>query len=112
MTNSRGFPFGNRIAERRAVPGQYGSLQAINLEPLTPTFLAYSVLGSASTFIPPINVTLGLKQPKQVGPTMMTDGVGSVGWGSTIPPSMSGINIWFQAAQYNQVTNVVATSIQ
>jgi uncharacterized delta-60 repeat protein len=92
-------------------PGQHGSVQAIDLEPLTLTFLAYSVVGSNPVFIPPINVTLNLTQPKQAGPAMTTDGVGSVGWGSTVHPALSGINIWFQVAQYNQVTNVVATFV-
>lgn len=40
-----------------------------------------------------------------------TDSVGHLTWSLTVP-SVSGINIWFQACQYSRVTNVVATSVQ
>ena len=91
--------------------GMNATFNVTNGTPNTNTWLAYSLTGPGSTYISMLDVTLGLANPVQgAGPTM-SNGSGAVTW--TLPiPSVSGVNVWLQAVQYGQATNVVATSIQ
>lgn len=94
------------------IAGQTGTFTVTNFEPLTTTHLAYSLVGTGETFVPMLNVALNLKNPQQAGASLETDASGSVEWNLPIPPDAAGLDVWFQAAQYNQVTNVVATNVQ
>jgi len=79
----------------------------------TQTYLAYSVHGPGSTWVPLLHVTLGLSNPRPVpNGSGTTDSQGS--WTFIIPkiPKVPGLSIWFQAAQPGQVSNVVETTIQ
>lgn len=67
-------------------------------------------MGSQS--VPFLNVTLSLAQPKQAGGALVADAAGGATWNLVIPPSALGLSVWFQAAQYNQVTNLVGTVVQ
>ncbi len=93
------------------VAGQQATFTVTGGIPSQDTYLAYSITGTGSTFIPPLNVTLGIASPRKgAGPTM-SDPSGNVVW--TLPiPSASGQNVWFQACQNGQATNVVAETIQ
>jgi len=91
--------------------GQTGTFTATNGTPNAATYLAYSLSGPGSTYIGPLNVTLGLANPvRGAGPTT-SNGSGNVTWNLPIP-NVSGISVWFQACQNGNVSNVVATSIQ
>jgi hypothetical protein len=92
--------------------GLNADFAADNFEPLTETYLAYSLTGTGNVYVYMLNIALGLAQPKQLGSAKMTDGAGHVDWTFPVPVHLTGTNVWFQAAQYNQVTDVVATSIQ
>jgi len=70
-------------------------------------YLAYSTTGIGTTFVPALNVYLGLVKPKQAGGTAFTDSTGRAEWNFVVPIGMSGIKVWFQAAQYNVTTNVL-----
>ena len=83
-----------------------------NVEPFTNTWLAYSIAGAGNTYAGFLNTTLGLLNPKKVGPILPADGNGTAEWTFTIPGSVSGLDVWLQSVQYNVVTNVVATSVQ
>ncbi len=82
-----------------------------DFEPGSDCFLAYSVQGTSSFFVPPLNVTLSLRSPRQAGGVAVSNSAGSAAWTLRIP-NVPGANVWFQAAQYNQVSNVVATQVQ
>jgi hypothetical protein len=77
----------------------------------TMTFLAYSLAGTGTYYIPPLGVTMGIRWPKQIGSPVMTDSIGSRIWTLPIPPAPSGLNVWLQAVQNRNMSNVVATSI-
>jgi len=75
------------------------------------TFLAYSVTGQGSTFVPMLNVTVDLASPKKGAGRTISDPSGNVVWTRPIP-NVSGVPVWLQAVQYGQASNLIATSIQ
>ena len=80
--------------------------------PDTPTFLLYSITGIGSgRFIHGLNVIVDLDQPRLAFEPQNTDESGNVSWESTIPLTRPLPDIWFQAAQPNNVTNFVPTRI-
>lgn len=91
--------------------GQTATFSAVSGDPFASTYLAFSTTGPGSTWIPYLNVTLDLANPKRgQGPTM-SNGNGDVTW--TLPvPNLPGLSVWLQGVQYDKVTNLVATSIQ
>lgn len=91
--------------------GQIGTFGVTNGAPLTQTYLAYSLAGTGSKFIPQLNVTLGITQPQQAGPTLFTDAGGAVTWNLPIPNNAAGRPVWIQAAQQGLISNVVATTV-
>ncbi|MBL1218098.1 MAG: hypothetical protein D8M59_11455 [Planctomycetes bacterium] len=93
------------------VGGQNGTFEVHYMTPSGKTYLAYSLQGRGSTFVNQLNVTLDLVQPKMAGNPKTADGTGSVTWVLPIPGSAVGRSVWFQAAQFEVKSNVVATSI-
>ncbi len=92
--------------------GQSGTFTVTNGTPLANTYLAYSLVGPGSTWVPALNATLGLASPlRAAGPTP-TNASGTVSWTLPIPAAGVGLSVWLQAVEYGQVTNVIATSIQ
>jgi hypothetical protein len=109
--NGGGAGFTLSISPDPLIGGQAGAFVVTNGAPNTDTYLAYSLAGPGSTYVPFLQVTLGLAAPKKgAGPTM-TDGSGGLTWKLNVP-NINPRKIWLQAAQKGQVTNVVATSIQ
>jgi len=94
------------------IAGQNGTFTAENMTPSENAYLVYSVAGLGSTFVPQLNITLDIKQPKQAGNTQMTDGSGFVEWALPVPGNAAGVDVWLQVAQYEVKTNVVATTVQ
>jgi len=92
--------------------GQYALFAARNGQSSTYTFPVYSLTGPGSTFVPSLNVTFDLANPALMAPYKPSDNQGTTMWVLLIPPGLSGINIWFQAAQYGRTSNVIATSVQ
>jgi len=76
------------------------------------TWLVYSLAGPGSTPIPPLGIILDLANPQLLAPAQRTDGTGFVKWEMPIPPSAQGVTVWFQSAQFGQVTNLIMTTIQ
>lgn len=93
------------------IAGQSGSFTVDNMTPTSQTYLAYSLRGSGSTYVPQLNITLDLSQPQQAGNPKKTDANGHTVWNLPIPQNAAGRNVWFQAAQYQNKTNLVATQI-
>lgn len=94
------------------VGGQSGTFAVSGATPNAATYLVYSLSGPGSVYVPFLNVTIDLAHPKQAGGAKTTDGSGATSWRLTIPRQGSGHNVWFQAIQSENKTNVVATSIQ
>lgn len=76
-----------------------------------PAWLAYSLAGLGSTFIPQLGVTLDLANPKQLATPQQTDGFGYAKWEMPLPPAAQGLTVWFQAVQAGQATNLIRTTI-
>jgi len=93
------------------VAGQQGSFTASNGDPTTNTYLAYSLAGTGSIYIPVFDVTLDIIKPRQAGPVQVSNAQGTTIWNLPIPAGAAGRNVWLQAVQYGNKTNVVATSI-
>ncbi len=94
------------------IAGQISTFTADYMTSSTATFLAYSLAGTGNTYIPQLNITLDLNQPTQAGNTITSDIDGTAEWVLLIPGIAAGRVIWFQACQFELVTNVVATSIE
>jgi len=93
------------------IAGQNGTFTMIKMTPSTRSYLVYSVRGLGSTFVGQLNVTLDLAQPQQAGAPKTTDASGCAVWTLPIPANAAGRNIWFQAAQFENKTNVLTTSV-
>jgi len=91
---------------------QYATFTVTQGNPTTVTYLAYSLNGSGSTYVSFLDVTLDLFNPKQANVGKISDSQGTAIWVVFVPATSVGYSVWFQAAQYSMVTNVVATSIQ
>ena len=94
------------------VAGEVGAFVVTGATENAATYLAYSLQGMGPTYVPFLNVTVDLQSPKQAGRMKMTDGNGDVQWMLPIPNAARGRDVWVQAAQFENKTNVVATSIQ
>jgi hypothetical protein len=94
------------------IAGEQGAFTVTGATESMPTYLAYSVKGTGATYVPFLNITLDLKSPKQAGSMKMSDANGNVQWNLPIPPGAIGRNVWLQAAQFENKTNVVTTSVQ
>lgn len=94
------------------IAGQSGTFTVTNGKPNTQTGLVYSLVGMGSTYIPQIDVTLSLSNPRLAGTPIMTDGSGTAVWSLPVPPAALGFTVWFQAAQYQIASNVMSTTIQ
>ncbi|MCL4199076.1 MAG: FG-GAP repeat protein [Phycisphaerales bacterium] len=92
--------------------GQDATFSTTNLTPNQPAYLAYSVRGPGSVFFPPLNITIDLLRPKQIGPAMTTNVNGQAQWTLHVPPSGNPVPVWFQVVQFENKTNVVATQIE
>jgi len=100
------------VSPEPLIAGQDGTFTVTDAKPSEGTYLAYSLKGVGSTFVPTLNITLDLKQPQQAGNTQSTDATGFVEWVLAIPSAAAGRNLWFQAAQFELKSNVIATSVQ
>jgi hypothetical protein len=91
--------------------GQNAVFTTLNANPNGWIYLVYSVYGPGSTYVPILNVTIDLEQPKRTGVTRATDAGGNIQGLLMVPPSAGDRDIWFQGAQRHNKTNVVATSV-
>jgi len=91
--------------------GQAGYFYVTSAAPNSATFLAYGVSGLRNTYVPQLKVWLDIKTPKKgTGPTT-SDSYGGLTWVLPIP-ALHGVNVWLQAVQDREASNVVASSIQ
>ncbi len=94
------------------ITGEYGLFEGNKLNPGERAYLAYSLNGLGSTYIPQLNIILNLAEGIRIKTMRTTDSTGYAFVNLEIPPEASGLDIWFQACQHELKTNVVATSIE
>jgi hypothetical protein len=94
------------------VPGETGTFSVTGAIPNKRTWLAGSIRGEGSTYIPQLDITLNLDEPIQVGDAQYADPDGNVSWEIDVPVKLAGRDIWFQAVQLRNASNLVATNIQ
>jgi len=90
--------------------GQTGTFTFTGGTPNTNAYLAYSVTGPGSVYVPFLDVTLDIAKPKQAGSTVVSDPSGTTIWNLPIPNN-PGLTVYLQALQYQVKTNVVQTIV-
>jgi hypothetical protein len=91
--------------------GAYATFTVTYGDPNTTTFLGLSTTGPGSVYVPFLDVTIGLANPRAVGGTRTTNSSGTASWTLPVPASGAGASAWFQAVQYQNASNVVATKV-
>lgn len=92
--------------------GSNATFTATNGNPLTRTYLGYSLRGLRQTYIAPLNITIELRNATQTGGIKTTDANGTAAWTLSIPGAALGRNLWIQAIQFEKKSNVIATQVQ
>ncbi|MFG0331547.1 MAG: hypothetical protein ACF8PN_16790 [Phycisphaerales bacterium] len=90
------------------VSGQPSDLTASFADPGETVYFVYSLTGEGDTFVPQLNVTLGLDRPR-LGGSAVADGSGVAVFTTTVPNGIGTRLVWIQAAQVGKVSNVVLT---
>ena len=90
---------------------QIATFQIEEAQPDSRIYLAYSLKGPGSTYVDALNVTLGIKKPKQAAGWVVTNARGEATWQIWIPPGARLRTVWFQAAQFGGVSNVIARQV-
>ncbi|MCP4092319.1 MAG: S8 family serine peptidase [Planctomycetes bacterium] len=94
------------------VHGSVGLADVSFGHPTQVTWLAYSLVGPGSTWIPGLGVVLDLQAPRAYGQMQRTDAFGASQWAIGVPAGATGVQFWLQALQAGLVSNVVAGTIQ
>ena len=90
--------------------GEYCELTATGADPFVEVYFTYSLSGEGSTYVPQLDVTLGLDEPRLAG-SATADGSGTAVFGDVIQPAGQGRTVWLQAAQHSKTSNVVESVI-
>ena len=91
--------------------GQDGTFSIVESLPNETSWLLFSINGLSPTFIPQLNVTVDINNPRiAVGP-VLTDGNGDWQVIHQIPAVTAPRTVWFQAVQHNNVTNFFRAKI-
>jgi len=94
------------------IAGQYATFEITGAKPNETAWLAYSTVGEGRTFVPQLNVNVELTNPKQAGSSQTTDSNGDATWVLNVPPQGSGVEVWIQALQVENASNIVQQTIQ
>ncbi len=93
------------------IAGAKATISASNMFPDTLTFLAMSTRGTGNVFVPQLQITVDLRNPRQVMAAKRTDNNGDVTWVGSVPEGWTGRTVWLQAAQKGLKTKVVEAPI-
>lgn len=100
-----------KLSATDLVAGQNTTLRVDNATPNGDVYFAYTLDGTGSTPIPPLNVTCALRRPVLIS-RVRANGSGVAILTRRVPAGTSGRNVWLQAAELNNTTNVVTGVIQ
>ncbi len=106
-----GAPYELEIVPDPLVGGQQGSFAVERGAPNLATYLIYSLAGPGSTYVPQLDVTLGLASPVLAAPPLDADQDGALTWIGTVPGTANTLPVWLQSAQDGRVSNVVETEL-
>jgi subtilisin-like proprotein convertase family protein len=107
-----GAPVNLEISPTTIIAGQSATIDVSGGLPLEQTYMAYSLTGLGSKYIPQLGVTLGLDGPAVLGTPGASDGLGNISWSITAPANAVGRSYWLQALQYGQISNIDAGVVQ
>lgn len=93
------------------IGGELATVTARYMTPLAPTYLARTLGGPGETYVPQLDVTLDLRNPQQVGDRVVADSNGMAEWTLPVPVKAIGRDAWLQALQFQNKTDVLATTI-
>lgn len=91
--------------------GQRGELTASNCTPGGRVYFVYSTAGYGNTEVPQLGVRLGIENPTLAG-SANADGSGVAVFSQNLPGAASGLNVWLQALEAGNVSNVAPRTIQ
>lgn len=91
--------------------GQSGQFTISNGTPNAQSAILFSTAGLGDVFVPQINATVSLAIPQLAGNPRRTDASGSATWNLPVPGNAAGVDVWFQAVQFESTSNVVATTV-
>jgi len=100
-----------KLTATELVAGQNVTLQATGATPNGNVYFAYSLVGTGETRIPPLNVTAALRNPTLIA-RVRANGSGVATVVRRVPDGTSGRQVWIQAAELNETTNVVSDTIR
>ncbi len=90
-----------------------GSQATLSISGATPNanvYFVYSLAGTGSTPVPPLGVTLALRNPQLIG-SDAANAAGAASLVRTVPANARGVRVWLQAAEAGNTTNVVSSVI-
>jgi hypothetical protein len=107
-----GAPINLNIEPTTFVAGQSATIDVSGGIPFEKVYMAYSLTGLGTQYVPQLGVTLGLDAPSVLGVPGYCDGMGVVGWSQYIPASATGRSYWLQSLQSGQISNIDAGVVQ
>ncbi|MFW5652784.1 MAG: hypothetical protein ACOC0P_01960 [Planctomycetota bacterium] len=93
------------------VGGQQATLLTTGANANQTVYFVYSLRGEGSTFVPQLNVELGLASPTLLGQAP-ANAAGEAEVVANVPAAASGRTVWLQAAQVENASNVLDIDIQ
>lgn len=100
-----------RLTTSRWVAGVNGDAEVFRATPGSTVAFIYSVQGTGNTYIPQLDVNLGLVSPALAG-TRVADANGYARLRRRIPPGSLGTHVWMQAAEFQRVSNITEQDIE
>lgn len=98
------------LAVEPLVAGQSATITVQGAQPGANVYFVYSLAGLGETQVPPLGVTLNLAAPRLAG-VDAADANGLAALEVDVPDGTSGLDVWLQAAEQANVSNVVATQV-
>jgi len=111
VSASCGAPGGMLLTVDPLVAGQNSRFTAEQATVGQRVYFTYSVKGLGDTFVPRLNVTLGILNPKLAG-SAKANSVGIAALIRKVPGNTSGTEVWVQAAEQGRISNIVNQVIQ
>ena len=93
------------------IAGQTTTFSIDSADPQRPAWLGYG-FQTGESWIRPLGIWLGIRNPTQAGNSIVTDAAGSGQWTLPIPASASGVTVFIQSCQIGWVSQVLAVTIQ
>lgn len=90
--------------------GEQATFLATGATPNQTVYFVYSLTGLGSTFVPQLNVELGLARPELLNQAR-ANAAGEARFSQNVPGPARNRNVWLQAAQVEKTTNVLALRV-